>query len=122
MLSLKIILGHNWRKLSSNPNCLIVQHRVNSAQLRVNAIKSRFTVILTHPMTQRYWSWLAECFAGATSRRASSRARTTSRNMRVRRFVFKTVVSSCRSSDTHFKMFKFILKWKEKALNCLKNT
>ena len=32
-------------------------------------------------------SWIA----GATSRRASSRARTTSCNMRVRRFAFKTV-------------------------------
>ena len=45
----------------------------------------------------------------------NSRTRMTSRNMRVGRFVFKTVVSSYRSDNTHLKY----TKWKEKAL---KNT
>ena len=59
-------------------------------------------------------SWIA----GATWRSVSSRARTTSCNMRIGCFVFKTVVSSYRSSNTHFKYSK----WKEKALNCYKDT
>ena len=62
------------------------------------------------------WSWLGECFAGATPRRASSQALTTSCIMRVRRFVFKTVVSSYRSSNTHLS----IKKWERESFKVFK--